>query len=222
MKMLFSRSSTLVACIGVVAVLLGLAGYDALVTMYPGDGWKKATATVFWVGEAATEENAYIQNASSAWEEDWQEHYGGVDDPEDRCGFRSCAFMPQENSFYVALPYNDLDDNGKRKANAARVPSSNAPASVSIVKNRWIEVRVGQTSCFGQWEDVGPFEADDIEYVFGSSSEPLNQYGMKAGIDLSPALRDCLGVGDVSNVRWRHMEEEDVPAGPWKDITTTK
>ena len=36
-----------------------------------------------------------------------------------------------------------------------------------------------------------------------------------AGIDVSPAVRDYLGLGSLGLVDWRFVEEADVAAGPW-------
>lgn len=184
--------------------------------------WKRGVATVFWVGEGETGENDYISNVQSAWDGRWMEHFGGVDDPDNRCGFQSCAFEPRENPFYVALPYNDIDERGRRKANATRIPWNVVSEKKSVLKNRWIEVRHDGKSCFGQWEDVGPFEEDDVEYVFGDAKTPHNTFGEKAGIDLSPALADCLGVDGSDDVQWRHVEFENVPSGGWTKIITTR
>jgi hypothetical protein len=190
-------------------------------TVPPESGWKQATATVFWVGESETHDNDYISNVMSAWDTRWHDHYGGLDDPYDRCGFEPCGFVPNENPFYVALPYNDRDHDGRRKANAASIPWDDPATQTSVLKNRWIEVRVGGKSCFGQWEDVGPFEDDDIAYVFGDA-DAANEFGVGAGIDLSPAMRDCLGVGGVAQVEWRHVEFDAVPQGPWTKTITTQ
>jgi len=186
------------------------------------NGWKAAIATVFWAGEGATSDNGFIQNASSAWDEDWAEHFGGIDDPDDRCDWKPCGFTPKENPFYIALPYNDLDDEGDKKPDVTSIPWNDASQEKSVIKNRWIEVTANGKSCFGQWEDVGPYFEDDRGYVFGSAMSPKNTYGMKAGIDLSPAMRDCLGVDDVSDVLWRHVEAKNVPAGDWKKVVTTR
>ena len=187
----------------------------------PETGWKRGVATIFWVGEGEGEDNGYITNVESAWDMDWMEHFGGVDDPDTRCGHEPCAFDPQENSFYVALPYNDLGASGNAKANATRIPWYRA-SDKSILKNRWIEVRFKGKVCYGQWEDVGPFHEDDIEYVFGTAVAPLNTMGEKAGIDLSPAVADCLGVDGSDTVEWRHVDSARVPGGPWKETITTR
>jgi|GEM_PF-2966177 len=186
------------------------------------EGWRKGRATVFWVGEGANETNDFIHNEASAWDEEWEQHFGGLDDPDCRIGFHPCGFVPKENAFYVALPYNDLDDTGKRKSTATHVPWNDPNAAKSVLKNRWVEVRVNGRSCYGQWQDVGPNHEDDWDYVFGNALRPLNTFGVRAGIDLSPAMRDCLAVGDVSDVEWRHVEKTEVPSGPWKEVVTSR
>ncbi len=188
----------------------------------PDVGWKTGIATVFWVGEVSDASNGYIPNDKSAWDGNWQAHFGGVDDPLNRCGFQPCAFTPKENPFYVALPYNDLDDFGERKPDSVRIPWYSATATQSVLKNRWIEVRHKGTVCYGQWQDVGPFYQDDIEYVFGKNTIPKNQFGEKAGIDLSPALADCLSIDGSDPVEWRFVEASRVPQGNWTKIITTR
>ena len=74
--------------------------------------YKHTITTLFWVGEEANKDNNFISNTSSAWDEGWLEHYGGIDSPLHRCGYKPCAFKPKENPFYFALPYNDLNNNG--------------------------------------------------------------------------------------------------------------
>lgn len=181
--------------------------------------WKPARATVFWVGESEGADNGFIHNRSSAWDVDWEQHFGGYDDPECREGFHPCGFAPNENPFYVALPYNDIAADGGHKKDP-RLPKGEDRAWVSDLKDRWIAVRAQGVTCYAQWEDVGPFGEDDIEYVFGDATIPLNAQGERAGIDLSPAVRDCLKVGGLSDVEWRHVEASDVPPGPWREIVT--
>ena len=183
------------------------------------EAWKPARATVFWVGEGEDDDNGFIHNRSSAWDVDWEKHFGGYDDPECRNGYHPCGFIPKENPFYVALPYNDLNEDGTHKRDP-RLPPGRHEQWVSDLKDRWIAVRSGGKTCYAQWEDVGPFGEDDIEYVFGDSVVPLNQRGAQAGIDLSPAMRDCLGVDGLSDVEWGHVDAGDVPDGPWRETLT--
>lgn len=183
--------------------------------------YKSALATIFWVGEEADASNGYIPNHQSAWEASWEENFGGVDDPDDRCGYHPCSFTPRQNPFYFALPYNDLNKNGHRKQSAQAIPWFQSRQHLkSILKNTWIEINYQNSTCYGQWQDVGPFESDDFDYVFGTQL-PKNTQGVKAGIDLSPALRDCLGMTTNTVVSWRFVETSQIPDGPWFNIITT-
>ncbi len=183
--------------------------------------YKSALATVFWAGEAATPDNGFITNTMSAWDVEWAERFGGYDNPNDRCGFRPCEFVPLENVFYFALPYNDLDLNGNRKASAELIPWFEEKKHLkTVIKNAWVEVELNGNVCYGQWQDVGPYQEDDFDYVFGDG-EPTNEFGVGAGIDLSPALSDCLQMNGNQVVNWRFTADKDVPPGPWTQTVTT-
>ncbi len=188
---------------------------------------RNITATIFWVGEpeggGSSEDNAF-----SAWDDAWLEHYGGYDDPFSRNGYFPSGFVPKENPFYLDLPYNDFDDDGKRKANAYElIPWANerdwGPRE-SMLKNRWVKLMRNGVTCYGQIEDAGPYEYDDHAYVFGTD-RPKSTRANNAGMDVSPALRDCLKFEGLNNddnhVDWQFVGEEDVPIGPWKEIVTT-
>jgi hypothetical protein len=198
------------------AAKLGVGGAEA------DRRWKSARATVFWVGESETEDNDHIANFKSAWDANWVAHFGGIDDPDDRCGFAPCGFKPKENPFYVALPFDDMEESGRRKAVTAVIPWDKPGAKQSQLKNRWVAVRTEGVTCYAQWQDVGPFEKDDADYVFGVAARPKNSKGEAAGIDLSPAVRDCLNVGGIAEVKWRHVEAHEVPHGPWKHTVTKR
>jgi hypothetical protein len=178
--------------------------------------------TVFWVGEAADGDNAYISNAQSAWDEQWQAHYGGYDNPDHRSGANPAAFIPHENPFYFALPYNDYTDNGTHKPTASGcLPyTHNTNDKYSWCKNNWIAVTYHGKTAYGQWEDVGPNDENDSAYVFGTK-QPRNTFGAHAGLDVSPAIRDYLGLDGENRTSWRFVRAADVPAGPWKAIVTT-
>ena len=89
-----------------------------------------------------------------------------------------------------------------------------------MCKNRWIEITHAGKTCYAQWEDVGPFATDDAAYVFGDAA-PKNAANDHAGLDLSPACTDNLGLKGMDPVDWRFVEEADVPEGPWKKTVTT-
>lgn len=183
-------------------------------------------ASVFWVGEGATPESGNIPNFASAWDPEWQTHYGGVDAPEGRNKACPC-FAPKENPYYVALPYNDLIEKGDRRPDSEvvipwySVVFPTVEEAESVLKDRWVEVSVGNKRCYGQWEDVGPALEDDADYVFGTA-RPKNTFGVGAGIDLSPALAACLGIplNGSGKVNWRFMDTAFVPKGPWTTVVT--
>lgn len=184
--------------------------------------------TVFWVG-AAPGSTSNASRATSAWDAAWVEHFGGVDDPQEHGQNPANPFWPSfeplENPFYVALPYNDFNDNGNRRPNfrdivpwARFVPYG--PLE-SAVKNRWVKVSHQGATCYAQWQDVGPFQSNDFRYVFGTN-KPRNKQNLGAGMEISPALRDCLGAGNLSATKWRFVKDgESVPPGPWTEIVTT-
>jgi len=179
---------------------------------------KNITSTIFWVGEKGSDENKNIPNLASAWDDIWVYHYGGVDNPDSREGYYPKEFKPFENPFYVALPFNDFNENGEKKANLNFIPWYKETKE-SLCKNRWVKIIHNGKTAYAQWEDVGPFEEDDKDYVFGTA-KPKNQINSSAGIDLSPAVRDYLNLNDIDKVSWQFIDSKDVPNGPWKRITT--
>lgn len=184
---------------------------------------KNITVTIFWVGESSGEENGYIANYASAWDDEWIYSYGGYDSPDSRNGYNPNAFKATENPFYFALPYNDFNEEGEIKSDlSSYIPwaDSTQRGYASICKNRWIKIIKGEKIAYAQWEDVGPFEEDDKEYVFGESS-PLNSINKDAGLDVSPAVRDYLQLEGIDSVTWSFIDEKDVPNGPWKRVITT-
>jgi hypothetical protein len=176
--------------------------------------WKVGiVSTVFWIGETGS----VPTNTRSAWDNNWVSSYGGVDDPVRRKGYKPADFRPLENPFYVALPYCDLQA-GRLKAEAVKVVpwfiTGFRGLGQSVCKGRWLEIRHGVKTCYAQWEDVGPFYTDSAAYVFGDE-RPRPNVNHGAGIDVSPAVRDYLGLGSFDLIDWRFVEQADVPAGPW-------
>jgi peptidoglycan/xylan/chitin deacetylase (PgdA/CDA1 family) len=181
------------------------------------------TTTVFWVGEPADQDNRFIDNLASIWDDKWLEHYGGVDDPSSRNGYFPAKFQPLENPFYFALPYNDYI-NGTRASDATKVVywayEKNWTNSESMLKNQWIKITKGDKTAYAQWEDVGPFSENDSAYVFGNAA-PTNPNNNHAGLDLSPATTKYLGLSGLDVTSWQFVNFVDVPDGPWKKIITT-
>jgi endo-alpha-1,4-polygalactosaminidase (GH114 family) len=206
------------------AVLLAGCGSGTSVSEHSYRVHQSITSTIFHVGEEASSDNGNIPNLSSAWDDMWMLQYGGVDSPDSRSGYYPAAFIPMQNPFYVALPYNDFDTNGSKKESSSNyIPwaDSDENPSQSTCKNRWVKITKEGKSAYAQWEDVGPFGEDDIDYVFGDAA-PKNQINNSAGIDLSPAVRDYLLLSDIDVVDWEFIDAKDVPEGPWKDVVTTE
>ncbi len=184
---------------------------------------KNISTTYFWVGEPADGDNGHISNSPSAWDDDWEKHFGGVDDPKKRNGYLPAKFVPKENPFYAALPYNDFDSNGKRRSDAGKTiywsGGQKWGSLQSECKNQWVKITKGGKTAYAQWEDVGPFGENDAAYVFGSAA-PKNKTNNHAGLDVSPAVHDFLGLSDVDKTSWQFVPAEDVPDGPWKQIAT--
>lgn len=182
--------------------------------------WKNnIVTTVFWVGEQPTQNNP-VPNCKSSWDVDWARNYGGYDnpDPRERRGYLPARFIPRQNPFYVALPYNDVT-LGRTKPEAPRVIPWFREAFVkhgqSVCKGRWVVVRYRGREAYAQWEDCGPFRTDHWQYVFGNQ-RPLPNLNQAAGLDISPAVRDYIGMrGGKDVTSWRFVEFREVPRGPW-------
>ncbi len=172
--------------------------------------------TVFWVGEVPSGNNP-VPNRASAWDLNWARNYGGTDRPESRRGFIPAAFVPHENPFYVALPYNDVSHGQTKPEARALIPWFNQAfvrAGQTVLKDRWLAIRKEGKTCYAQWEDVGPFRTDHVEYVFGND-RPRPNLNRGAGLDVSPAVRDYLGLSNTDVTDWKFAEFTEVPPGPW-------
>jgi len=198
--------------------MIGAASVNAVGSSarYP---WKHGiVTTTFWVGELPTKNNP-VSNIKSSWDVDWRNSFGGFDDPSpaSRRGFLPKNFVPRQNPFYVALPYNDVT-RGATKSEVPRVVPWFRTAFVkpgqSICKGRWIAIRKGTRVSYAQWEDCGPFRTDHWQYVFGNA-RPLPNLNKGAGLDVSPAVRDYLGMAGTDVTDWRFVDFREVPYGPW-------
>lgn len=190
---------------------------QARAVAYP---WRKnITATIFWVGEAPSGRNK-TPNHKSSWDVEWEKNFGGYDnpDPAARANFAPKTFTPRLNTFYVALPYNDCIDHRTHRPEASRIipwwHHHNPEPGKTCCRGRWLQIYHGGKSCFAQWEDCGPFLTDDWQYVFGGHP-PRNRENNRAGIDVSPAVRDYLGLKSGNPVHWRFVEFNGIPHGPW-------
>lgn len=177
--------------------------------------------TIFWIGERPTQNNPVPNNISS-WDTEWQRNYGGFDnpDPAARRNYIPAAFTPQQNPFYCALPYNDVT-HGETKPEAPQVipwfrDDFERPGK-SVCRDRWLAIKRGTRIVYAQWSDCGPFRTDHWQYVFGND-KPRPNLNQGAGLDVSPAVRDYLGMNSAGGhdvTDWKFVDFRDVPPGPW-------
>jgi len=184
--------------------------------------WRcQIVTTVFWIGEKPSENNP-VPNRSSSWDKEWSKSYGGLDDPNParRQDYTPVKFTPRQNPFYCALPYNDKAATGHRPEASQVIPwfkdAYQGPA-VSVCKDRWIAIRKGNKVVYAQWEDAGPFRTDHWQYVFGNE-RPKPNLNKGAGLDVSPAVRDYLGLNETDVTDWQFVDFKDVPRGPWSKL----
>jgi hypothetical protein len=186
--------------------------------------------TIFWVGEAPSQNNP-VHNYSSSWDREWWRSFGGADSPDVKNrrrlpegGTIPGSFIPQQNPFYFALPYNDVS-GGRHKPEARKwIPWFNQvfeEEGKSVLRDRWIAIRRSMPDgsarvCYAQWADCGPFTTEHYQYVFGNDTEkPRANLNQGAGLDVSPAVRDYLDIGNLAIVEWKFVEFQDVPLGSW-------
>jgi hypothetical protein len=181
--------------------------------------WKqRIVTTVFWVGEHPTANNP-VPNYKSSWDARWAANYGGYDNPEPtaRRNFVPKGFIPRQNPFYVALPYNDVTRGTTKPESRKAIPwfkqAFERPGK-SVCKGRWVAIRYRGRIAYAQWEDCGPFRTDHWQYVFGNAL-PLPNLNNGAGLDVSPAVRDYLGMRGTDVTDWKFVDARDVPPGPW-------
>jgi hypothetical protein len=161
-------------------------------------GWRRDIGTtVFWVGELPRPGDT--GNLKSAWDSRWT------------------ITARWQSPFYVALPYNDVE-GGHTKPEASHVipwfKATFVRDGQSVLKDHWVAIRHNGRICYAQIEDVGPFCTDHWQYVFGNE-RPRPNRNHDAGLDVSPAVRDYLGLDGIDVTDWRFVESRSGPPGPW-------
>jgi len=175
-------------------------------------------ASLFWVGEGASDANGSISNYGSAWRSDWGTQYGLEDMPtlsRDGNGFpTSPSYKNTENPYYAALPYNDLgalvsDGDGvdvndysltndgtewgyKKNRKTAVYWNSDSVSMSSNSSKSMVKNRWIKITANGNTAYAQWEDAGPFYYndidYVFGSSAPLNQNRLGAGIDLSPAV----------------------------------
>jgi hypothetical protein len=179
--------------------------------------WKTGiVTTTFWVGEDAAKNNP-VPNHASSWDMKWAQNFGGTDDPNNRAEYLPAKFVPRQNPFYIALPYNDITRTGHKPEAAQVIPwfkEAFTKPGRTVLKGRWIAIRFKDRVAYAQWEDCGPFRTDHWQYVFGDE-RPKPNLNKGAGLDVSPAVRDYLGMKSTDVTDWKFVDFDEVPNGPW-------
>src|SRR5258708_11711238 len=184
--------------------------------------WKKNIVThVFWIGEQRSGNNP-VPNRVSSGAKDWSRSYGGFDDPNPahRRNYIPVKFTPRQNPFYCALPYNDKAATGHRPEAPRVVPwfkEAYQGPGVSTCNDRWVAIRKGNRTVYAQWEDARPFRTNYCQYVF-DNARPKPNLNKGAGLDVSPAVRDYLGLNETDLTDWQFVDFKAVPRGPWSKL----
>jgi hypothetical protein len=173
--------------------------------------------TEFWIGEGSTPISS-TTNVKSSWDEEWMQKNRGTDSPYNRNGYASGGHASTLNPFYCALPFNDLafPDKAQNWLPHGWYRRAVEGKQVSACQHRWVEIKNSRGDiCFAQWEDVGPLTYDDAEYVFGGA-RPRGLGSDRAGLDVSPAVYEYLGLSDRNRfTAWKFADESDVRPGAW-------
>jgi len=182
--------------------------------------WKTGiVTTIFWVGEPAGGNNP-VHNFSSSWDLHWEQSYGGFDNPNPaaRRNYIPVNFVPRQNPFYIALPYNDVTHGTTKPEAPSVIPwfkEDYREPGKSVCRDRWVAIRNSSGKiCYAQWSDCGPFRTDHYQYVFGND-RPKPNLNQGAGLDVSPAVRDYLGLANTDVTDWKFVDFHEVQGGPW-------
>jgi len=124
--------------------------------------WKqRIVTTIFWVGERPTANNP-VPNFKSSWDPRWAANYGGYDNPDasSRKNFVPKGFIPRQNPFYAALPYNDVTRGTTKPESRKAIPwfkqAFERPGK-SVCKGRWLAIRFRGRIAYAQWGTAGRF-----------------------------------------------------------------
>jgi hypothetical protein len=106
-----------------------------------------------------------VPNTASAWDPSWATHFGGEDSPIARMNFKPVSFTPRQNPFYVALPYNDVDDHHTKSEAAKVIPwfsDSFVRDGQTVCKGRWVAIRRGKRTVLRSMGGRRPFSSRSL------------------------------------------------------------
>src|SRR5664279_26752 len=186
-EMRSERLALLLFVPALLATMIASANSAAAARVYPMH--TNIVSTTFWVGEIFNSGPDGSQ-VISTYDGRWYSHFGGCDGKivKNKCqteprtaanNFFPTSMTPEQNPFYLDLPFDDINDRTAYKERCSVVPWANDPGSIgnckdqdfSYMKNRWVQLTGpnGRT-CYGQVEDAGPGQYHDANYVFGSAN----------------------------------------------------
>src|SRR5882672_4611994 len=157
----------LVGALAVVMVACDIGSAQPQTREYP---WhRNNVATTFWVGEILDRSSTDGSQEYSTYDANWLANYGGCDGvvEDGVCrterrdasnGFFPTGMTPRHNPFYLDLPFDDINNATAFSMRAKVIPWANDPGyrgraddpTFSFMKNRWVELRKGATTCYGQ------------------------------------------------------------------------
>src|SRR5262249_20982009 len=117
-----------------------------------------------------------------------------------------------------ALPYNDFTHGQFKPETPLVIAWSNQSytgAGQSACRHRWTSIRKGNRACYAQSEACGRFRTAHFQYSIGTD-RPKPNLNPGSGLDVSPAVRDYLGLAPTDVTDWQFVEVRDVPPGPWR------
>ena len=183
------------------------------------------TATVFWVGEDATERNP-VANHKSSWDSAWKESFGGFDNPDPL--HRTMDFGPRLSSpgripFMWPFP-TTTSARGAQAGGLPRhplVPPKFSGKGQSVCKGRWVQIIYNKRSCFCPMGGLRPVHHGRTGPTSLATSP--RQHAQQGSRNRHfPAVRDYLGIpGGTAIVHWRFVEFYRIPAAPGPSGETT-
>ena len=144
-------------------------------------------------------------------------HFGGVDSPSTERLF-SGGLHAQAKSVLCGSAFRRGGPGWQPQGGRKKDPGF-GESREPLTRNRWVEIRYKDKSCYAQWQDVGPMGEDDFDGCSGTPRSPRT--GRAQGRPrYFAAAAQYLGVEGSARTEWRFVDEAQVPGGPWKTIVT--
>ena len=189
--------------------------------------WKEGiVTTVFWIGEEAAGNNP-VPNFSSSWDLNWEQSYGGFDNPNPRRPqpqFRPGQFHPPPKPLLhrAALQRRDSRDNQAGSQNRHPVGSATSSSAASGRKASPSATIAGLPSAAAppakSATPNGAIAAPSAPITGITSSATRNPSPTSTRAPASMSRPPCAIIcNSAAPMRpdWKFVEVGDVPNGPW-------